>query len=438
MSTEHYLRPPSSTASLSSLSFLSKLKLDNVERHILTHAGKEWHMPTPDMRSFFGETLYDRRDSLINIIDSHYVIGKISMTRQWKPEITMAVLDKYGCSLTSMTNCFYDRDTTFSLTSTINKEAVSDYHSTISNNNFTVEDYENVYGKPTSTEKLQHRILYSKLLLYERDTLSINYYSETLNEYGNRLHDHVPDSPLSIIRTPSELRSIAYSGQGLADFDIEACFPSLLQNILIKNTGACPYDAINQYIEQKNIVRMQLAGELNIPVHASKQIFNAVLFGATAQNRPLHKRKNLRDILHNDTDKIALLKSYDFLKKFRRDLKHATQDLIRLHRDDQDTITCALGNSVPQYYESVSGKKQHVQYSRLLFFILSSYETAIMQSIVQTYGSRIKALVYDGFIADNMILAQELSDHVNKHFGFNIRFSKKSLQLPRNCDGAPG
>lgn len=429
------LTVPSTFDNNPTLDFLSKKKRAIVEQHIISNAGKDWHMTTTDMRSYFGETLYDRRDLFIDVTDPHYEIGRKSMTRRWKSDITASVLDSYGCSFTAMTTDFYDRDTAVSLTSFINTDAVNSYLSTVSHKDFTVQDYEYLYGIPVSYAQLQHRILYSKLLIYERNIFPINYYTETLNQYGNRLHDHVPDSPLSIIRTPHELRSIAYSDMGLADYDIEACFPSLLQNILLSKKGNCPYDAINMYIEQKDDVRFNLANELGISARCAKQIINAVFFGATAQNRPPSKRKNLRHVLNGDADKIALLHANRFIKAFRADLKKATIDLINLHSDGE-MITSALGTSAPLFYRTKHGNNHHVQYSRLLFFILSSYETAIMQSIVSTYGSQIKALVYDGFIADDQISAQELSDHVHDHFGFNIRFSKEHLifSLGRNAE----
>lgn len=417
------------TSSCADLNSFSPAKRTAIEQHIIDHAGMHWHMVSTEMRSLFGETLYDRRNFYMNVIDDHYSIGKISKTRKWNDDITISTLDKYGFSITGMYSDLYDRTTTLSLTSSINKHAISAYLGIISASSYSSNIYTDQFKVSIEESGLRDRIISAKLLLYHRDTFVINYYSDAIGTYGNRLNDHVVSSPISIIRTPREIRAIAYSGLGLADFDINTCFPSLIQNILRAGNGICRFDGINHYITCKTAVREELAEYLQIPIRDAKSIINAMFFGASTRKRRLKKgKRNLRHILGGDEEKIARLRMHPLLIQLKEEIKRATIELIDLQTTENDQVTCMLERTTARYYSTKQGKRQHVQHSRLLSFIISSYETAVMQLIVARYGSSIKALVYDGFIGDASIEADELSKYILETTGFALTFSKTLLE----------
>lgn len=209
------------------------------------------------------------------------------------------------------------------------------------------------------------------------------------------------------------------------DYDIETAAATLISQYakgrieesdnLIKAIGE--FDAINEYIKNKESVRKHIASIGQVSLEKAKEITNALIF----QAHPAPSSKaTLYQLLGGNEVTHTILLNDPFIAKMRKEIR--TMWRWAQLRDKAERREKRMRGMV--IAPALTSAARHRQQ------IYQTLERQVMDVVVQqlnNLGVRY-VLMHDGFMSNTKISVQLLQDEIKRKTDFSVKFSEKQLR----------
>jgi hypothetical protein len=161
---------------------------------------------------------------------------------------------------------------------------------------------------------------------------------------------------------PRRIKPIIFDQAGLSyHYDIENCAPTIIQQYAQQHGFDKQTPGIDQYINNKRLMRQHIADLIDVDIKLAKKIIQAITNGARLVEDP---RRDIFKLLDKDTDKLDLLKQDVWLTQYKKDfdncwlaihpvkIKTQWHTYFRLEREVLDTIVVYLkDNNIKHFLE---------------------------------------------------------------------------------------
>jgi hypothetical protein len=196
-------------------------------------------------------------------------------------------------------------------------------------------------------------------------------------------------------------------------YDIDTCAPTLLHQYSHKLDMDLYLFALRKYLMDKQMVRNQLAKELDVSPKVIKVIINALFCGARIGNGDFA----IAQLLNNDIAKIQWLKQNEFITELRSDIK---------------TMWSYIEPSMASATKTTkSGKERKVALSSKkkwqLYFELERQVLNQVQDYLRLTKNRF-FLEHDGWATEHQINEHELNQYIRNNIGFDVKFKMEQLE----------
>lgn len=202
-------------------------------------------------------------------------------------------------------------------------------------------------------------------------------------------------------------------------YDIQTCAPTLLYQYAKECGLNTPLIAIENYLANKQVIRMDLADAIESPISDIKKVINALFCGARLiRNKKFSKIYNMFNDRPDDQDAIVeVLKQDEFIKQLMEDIK-VMWNAIAPYEFTPRYCTCVRKNTGVVYQRKcqVTSKEKWNVYFRL--------EHSVGKCIKDYLGGHTLKYFYehDGFSSDMEIDTEELSSYVMENSGYQLKF----------------
>jgi len=239
---------------------------------------------------------------------------------------------------------------------------------------------------------------------YEEQLKSLDF------EYEEKTHRLF--NPIQNIRSETRIELLASHGLE-HQYDIVCCAPTLLYqySFMVPDATGEVLETLEDYLNNRSVVRRKLAKEAEITHKQAKQIINALFAGA-------HLSTNIRAsffaMIDYDVAKMKFLQQHPYLTALRMEIK-SMWDVIK-------------STAPTQYFITKTGKKRKRPFNaRAKWNIYFHLERSVIEE-VKTYMKQIDSkffLEHDGFTSQKEIDSEDLSYWVQAGTDFELVFEKK-------------
>ena len=215
-----------------------------------------------------------------------------------------------------------------------------------------------------------------------------------------------------------------YQNKLIWQYDIETCAPSLIHQYSQKQDMDLYLFAIRKYLKDKNIVRNELASNLEIDNKTSKIIINALFCGARIGKSIDFA---ITKLLDNDMAKVEYLKQDPYITELISDIKTCWTYI-------EPTMAKAykLNESTGKLRKiAITSKKKW-----LLYFELERQVLNHVIKYLKLTNNRY-FLEHDGWVTETQINEHELSSYLKEYTGFDVRFKMKKLNNITHLNTTP-
>lgn len=220
--------------------------------------------------------------------------------------------------------------------------------------------------------------------------------------------------PLQSVRRQYKKPLLAQNGLKY-HYDIQCSAPTLIHQHAQRQQE--PMDlylfALRRYLEDRSLIRQDLAQELEVDLKTAKILINALFCGARIGLNPDFA---LSILLGNDPAKITYLKENQYINELRDDIRicwqYITPSMTRRSITDKNGKTRML---------PISSREKWMRYFELERVVLNSV-VDYMKSNEMTYF-----LEHDGWACDCEIDLSELERYVSERTGYCVRFESEQV-----------
>ena len=196
-------------------------------------------------------------------------------------------------------------------------------------------------------------------------------------------------------------------------YDIDSCAPTLLHQYSHKLDMDIYLFALRTYLKDKQMIRTQLAKQLDVSPKVIKIIINALFCGARIGSGDFAISK----LLDNDIAKIQWLKQDPYITELRSDIK---------------TMWSYIEPSMAKAYTTTkSGKQRKVALSSKkkwqLYFELERQVLNEVQNYLRLTKNRY-FLEHDGWATEHQINEHELNQYIKDSLEFDVKFKMEHLE----------
>lgn len=221
-----------------------------------------------------------------------------------------------------------------------------------------------------------------------------------LGFYGKAKSGRLYGLGVTLQNMHKEIRDAALSQQGLYDYDIENCQPTLFYHFYKGNV-------LDLYIKNKKDMRKDLSEWVGVSEDLIKRCLIALFFGAQTNGY----ESSIVEYL--GAEKAKVFTECGLIKSLNKELKEARKAVLDSERGQK-----ALG--------LLSAKDlKNMSYNQKIAHILQNFESQILNVWMQNYN--LEVLMHDGANSYQDIDTQELSSLILKETGFKVSFSKKLM-----------
>tara|TARA_R110000868_G_scaffold52222_1_gene165285 strand:+ start:531 stop:1757 length:1227 start_codon:yes stop_codon:yes gene_type:complete len=196
-------------------------------------------------------------------------------------------------------------------------------------------------------------------------------------------------------------------------YDIDTCAPTLLHQYSHKLDMDIYLFALRTYLKDKQMIRTQLAKELDVSPKVIKIIINALFCGARIGSGDFAISK----LLDNDIAKIQWLKQNSYITELRNDIK-----LMWSYIEPSMAKTTKITKSGLERKVALSSKKKWQLYFELERQVLNQ-----VQNYLRLTKNRY-FLEHDGWATEHQINEHELSQYIKDSLGFDVKFKMEHLE----------
>jgi hypothetical protein len=191
------------------------------------------------------------------------------------------------------------------------------------------------------------------------------------------------------------------------NYDIQACAPTLLLQYSRHLGNDLWLPAIQEYLENRDTIRKQLAQDAEVDIKVVKVLINALFCGAKLGCNPSFA---LSLLMNHDSVKIEYLKQHEFLKKLREEIKimwsYIEQEIPRTKKPDKNGRLRLI---------PVSSRDKWNIYFRLECEVMTSIRKYITDNKLQCF------LEHDGWVCKSQIDTEKLTQWVRNDTKFDVK-----------------
>jgi hypothetical protein len=196
-------------------------------------------------------------------------------------------------------------------------------------------------------------------------------------------------------------------------YDIDSCAPTLLHQYSHKLDMDIYLFALRAYLKDKQMIRNQIAKQLDVSPRTIKIIINALFCGARIGSGDFAISK----LLHNDIAKIQWLKQDPYITELRSDIK-----TMWSYIEPSMAMATKTTSSGKQRKVALSSKKKWQLYFELERQVLNE-----VQNYLRLTKNRY-FLEHDGWATEHQINEYELNEHIKNVLGFDIKLKMEYLK----------
>ena len=196
-------------------------------------------------------------------------------------------------------------------------------------------------------------------------------------------------------------------------YDIDTCAPTLLHQYSHKLDMDLYLFALRTYLKDKQMIRTQLAKELQVSPKVIKIIINALFCGARIGSGDFAISK----LLDNDIAKIQWLKQNSYITELRSDIK-----LMWSYIEPSMAKATKTTKSGKERKVALSSKKKWQLYFELERQVLNE-----VQNYLRLTKNRY-FLEHDGWATEHQINEHELNQYIKNVLGFDVKFKMEHLE----------
>ena len=131
---------------------------------------------------------------------------------------------------------------------------------------------------------------------------------------------------------PRRIKPIIFDQAGLSyHYDIDNCAPTIVQQYAQQHGFDKQTPGIDQYINNKRLMRQHIADLIDVDIKLAKKIIQAITNGAKISSDP---RRDIFKILECNIDKLDLLKQDEWLTQYKKDFENCWK---AIHPNNTDT-----------------------------------------------------------------------------------------------------
>lgn len=229
----------------------------------------------------------------------------------------------------------------------------------------------------------------------ELKTLNFNY-----EDKSNRLWHPIQNIKKDYKKTIFKQHNLNFQ------YDIETCAPTLIHQYSQQLDMDLYLFALRKYLKDKNMIRNQLAKELEVDKKTIKIIINALFCGARIGNSSDFA---VSQLLGYDIAKIQFLKENQFINELRNDIKTCWQYI-------EPTMTKRYTIGIKPRKIAISSKQKWQVYFQLERKILNE-----VKMYLELTNNRY-FLEHDGWSTEHQINEHDLNRYIKEKTGFDVRF----------------
>lgn len=215
---------------------------------------------------------------------------------------------------------------------------------------------------------------------------------------------------LSLQNAAGETRLIAQNGA--YDYDFENCHFRILKAKALEAGINTP--AIDQYIQDRDQYREELANDLSITPKQVKNSLLAMLYGA---KNCLYPACAIAGIVGAENARAFIQHPrYSALRTETDEVGNWLRDQARRHPRTGATINCR-------------GKACIGTTRQQLAHLLQGYESEMLHALLEVYGDQILVLQHDGFAMFGRVETDEMQQIVYRATGFEMPVTREQLVL---------
>ena len=196
-------------------------------------------------------------------------------------------------------------------------------------------------------------------------------------------------------------------------YDIDTCAPTLLHQYSHKLHMDIYLFALRSYLKDKQMIRTQLAKQLDVSPKVIKIIINALFCGARIGSGDFAIAK----LLDNDIAKIQWLKQDPYITELRSDIK-----LMWSYIEPSMAKATKTTKSGVERKVALSSKKKWQLYFELERQVLNETQNYLRLTKNRYF------LEHDGWATEHQINEHELSQYIKDSLGFDVKFKMEHLE----------
>jgi hypothetical protein len=224
---------------------------------------------------------------------------------------------------------------------------------------------------------------------------------------------------INLQTAPMEIKETALTG--FYDCDMENCHYALFKQLA--NKAGYQAKAIEDYLANKEKIRLELVTVINRPKKAIKQCLIAIMYGArkASFSNKAHPPTLVEKLGEVGACKFICL---PFIEALFNDVRAGSKAIIKYQvESNRQNFTNAMGYSINREEEP----------KKIIAHLLQGLEAKILEIAINDQGMNIVLLQHDGFTCRKKIKPKRLGELVKKvrdQLGYEIAFSQDPLQVP--------
>ena len=216
----------------------------------------------------------------------------------------------------------------------------------------------------------------------------------------------------SIQTVPREIRAAAL--RGCCSYDIENCHYSLVGQMA--NHAGKQTPAIQDYLNRKREIRLQLVQDINAGIDDIKKCLLALLYGATQRVTKYEgKLPAIADTI--GPDKAKALFAHPLYAGLAAEVKAIRKPILESMPINRTQLINPFGKGI-NLSEPPAAQLAHA---------LQGSEALILDTVIQQQGANMKALIHDGWVTKEWIDRKELEKRIEAATGFRVELEEKLI-----------
>jgi len=225
------------------------------------------------------------------------------------------------------------------------------------------------------------------------------------------------DGPNNLGNCYRVLRQVAMAGKGMYDIDIENCHYSILAQMAASHGYQCT--AIQDYLDNKDLVRKSLAAEFGLSIQQVKDALIALIYGAKFS---AYYKDALPKIFNGDTKLAERIYLHPKFLALHDDIAGARAVVL-------DVDVTPVSRKTIQNCRDLTMRLDGSNKRQQLAHLLQGVEVTALEAAYSLYPKEIVLLQHDGFAATCQLDTKRIEAAMLEVTGYTLKVEQKLIQV---------